>query len=62
MVVREDNLPPFQWRLGRVVAVHPGKDGIIRSTAVRVGSGIVDRSEAIAFLVRTLKCATAENN
>ncbi|XP_065157275.1 uncharacterized protein [Atheta coriaria] len=43
VVVREDNLPPLQWRLGRVVAVHPGKDGIIRSAAVRVGAGIVDR-------------------
>ncbi|XP_051161138.1 uncharacterized protein LOC127281463 [Leptopilina boulardi] len=30
VVIKEDNLPPMQWALGRVTETHPGEDGIIR--------------------------------
>lgn len=35
VVVRHENLPPTHWRLGRVTAVHPGSDGLVRTVTVR---------------------------
>ena len=43
VVIREDNLPPLQWQLGRIVETHPGADGIIRVVTVRTKDGIVKR-------------------
>ncbi|CAH2100530.1 unnamed protein product [Euphydryas editha] len=30
VLVKEDNLPPLQWKLGRITRTIPGKDGVIR--------------------------------
>ncbi|GFS93321.1 intraflagellar transport protein 52 homolog [Trichonephila clavipes] len=30
VLVKENNLPPLQWSLGRVVQVFPGDDGAVR--------------------------------
>jgi len=38
-IVRDENTPPTKWKLGRVLNVHPGKDGIIRVVTIRLGSG-----------------------
>ncbi|KAG5886734.1 hypothetical protein JTB14_027156 [Gonioctena quinquepunctata] len=34
VLLREENLPPMQWRLGRIVAVHPGRDNVVRVISV----------------------------
>lgn len=39
VIVKEDNIPPMQWPLGRIIAVHPGKDGIIRVVTVKTSVG-----------------------
>ncbi|XP_052855475.1 uncharacterized protein LOC128264149 [Drosophila gunungcola] len=39
VVVAEDNLPPQQWRIGRVVAVHAGVDSKVRVADVRTQDG-----------------------
>jgi hypothetical protein len=28
VILREENVPPLQWKLGRIVELHPGSDGI----------------------------------
>ncbi|KAF9415480.1 hypothetical protein HW555_006902 [Spodoptera exigua] len=38
---QEDNLPPLKWRLGRVVAVHLGTDGIACVADIQTATGIV---------------------
>ncbi|XP_033218070.1 uncharacterized protein LOC117173541 [Belonocnema kinseyi] len=38
-VIKEDNLPPLQWKLGRIVATHPGTNGIIRVATVKTEVG-----------------------
>ncbi|XP_043604100.1 uncharacterized protein LOC122577082 [Bombus pyrosoma] len=43
IVLREDNVPPMQWPLGRVIKVHPGADGIIRTATVKTSSNLLDR-------------------
>lgn len=35
VVISDDNLPPSKWPLGRVTAVYPAKDGLIRTVDVK---------------------------
>ncbi|KAJ3649658.1 hypothetical protein Zmor_021385 [Zophobas morio] len=44
VVVKEDNVPPLQWRLGRVVNVHPGTDNLVRVVSVKCKSGVFKRA------------------
>ncbi|XP_059225279.1 uncharacterized protein LOC131997762 [Stomoxys calcitrans] len=43
VVIRDDDLPPTEWRLGRVVRVYIGKDLKVRVADVRTQNGIVTR-------------------
>ncbi|XP_061710770.1 uncharacterized protein LOC133520395 [Cydia pomonella] len=44
VLIKEDNLPPLKWKLGRIVAVHPGSDGVTRVADIRTAGGLVRRS------------------
>ncbi|XP_017797536.1 PREDICTED: uncharacterized protein LOC108578672 [Habropoda laboriosa] len=44
VVLKEDNLPPLSWHLGRVEATHPGADGVIRAVTVRTSHGTYRRN------------------
>lgn len=44
VVVKEDNVPPLKWKLGRIVAVHPGLDAIVRVADIRTSTGIIRRA------------------
>ncbi|XP_060831683.1 uncharacterized protein LOC132915932 [Bombus pascuorum] len=44
VLLRDDNAPPMQWPLGRIIKVHPGADGIIRTATVRTATNSIDRS------------------
>ncbi|GFU53642.1 integrase catalytic domain-containing protein [Trichonephila clavipes] len=39
VLVKEDNLPPLQWSLGRVLQVFPGDDGAVRVVDVETQRG-----------------------
>lgn len=39
VVINDDNLPPLQWKIGRIINVHPGSDGIIRVATVKTSNG-----------------------
>ncbi|KAH8235326.1 hypothetical protein KR038_002964, partial [Drosophila bunnanda] len=43
VVVKEDNLPPNEWRLGRIVSVCPGADGRVRVVEIRMARGTIKR-------------------
>ena len=43
VVIREDNLPTNEWRLGRVVKLHMGKDGHVRVVDLKTERGLVAR-------------------
>ncbi|XP_076660380.1 uncharacterized protein LOC143363720 [Halictus rubicundus] len=38
VLLREDNVPPMQWPLGRVIKVYPGSDGIVRAATAAMPS------------------------
>ncbi|XP_076223949.1 uncharacterized protein LOC143174539 [Nomia melanderi] len=44
VVLKNDHLPPLQWDLGRIEAVHPGSDGVIRAVTVRTANGTFKRN------------------
>lgn len=44
VLIREDNLPPLCWQLGRVVELHPGSDGISRVVSLRTARGLTKRA------------------
>lgn len=35
VIIKEDNLPPTKWLLGRVKQIHPGKDKLVRVVTVQ---------------------------
>lgn len=43
VLVKEDNLPPGKWALGRVTYVHPGKDGHVRVVTLKTKNGEIKR-------------------
>ncbi|XP_043485171.1 uncharacterized protein LOC122513009 [Leptopilina heterotoma] len=53
VVVWDENAPRNQWRRGRVVAVHPGRDGRVRVADVRTATGTLQRSTARLCVLET---------
>jgi len=43
VVLRDQNTPPMNWRLGRIIDVHHGKDGLIRVVDVKTSTGTYQR-------------------
>lgn len=43
VIIRQDNLPPVKWLLGRIEAIHPGRDGLVRVATVRTQSSTLER-------------------
>ncbi|XP_075159311.1 uncharacterized protein LOC142232399 [Haematobia irritans] len=43
VVLRNENVCPTDWRLGRIVQLHTGRDGQVRVVDVRTQAGIVTR-------------------
>ncbi|KAL0803354.1 hypothetical protein ABMA28_017417 [Loxostege sticticalis] len=43
VIIREENLPPGKWALGRVVDVHPGPDGYVRVVTLKTKNGMLKR-------------------
>ncbi|XP_058839795.1 uncharacterized protein LOC131696032 [Topomyia yanbarensis] len=38
VVLKDNNAPPHHWRMGRIVATHPGPDGIVRVVTVKTAT------------------------
>lgn len=43
VLIREDNTPRMNWRLGRVEELIPGSDGLVRCVRLRTKRGIITR-------------------
>lgn len=39
----EDNIPPSQWIIGRISAIHPGEDNMVRVVTVKMKNGELKR-------------------
>jgi len=43
VLLNEDGMIPTKWPLGRIVEVHPGKDGVVRVATVHTSTGTYRR-------------------
>lgn len=43
VLIREDNLPPTSWSMGRVIKVNPGDDGIVRVATIKTAKNELQR-------------------
>ncbi|XP_062704069.1 uncharacterized protein LOC115264003 [Aedes albopictus] len=51
VLLLDENLPPQQWRRGRIAETHPGDDGVVRVVTVHTTTGDYKRAVTkIAFL------------
>lgn len=53
VLIKEDNMPPLQWKLARVEQLHPGEDKLVRVVTLRTNQGLLKRP--IHKLVHLLK-------
>ena len=44
VIIKDDNLPPAFWKLGRINELHTGNDNVTRVTSVRTANGVVRRA------------------
>ncbi|XP_076623177.1 uncharacterized protein LOC143342807 [Colletes latitarsis] len=44
VLLKEENLPPMRWNLGRISELHPGDDKIVRVVTVKTADGIYKRT------------------
>lgn len=42
-MIKEDNLPPSRWKLGRIIKTLPGPDGLVRSVFLKTATGMLKR-------------------
>lgn len=66
VLIKEDGLPPLKWRLGRVTALFPGKDGVSRVAEIRHATGTIKRAfskicpleiDPPAIITNTFECS-----
>lgn len=43
VLIKEENLPPSQWLIGRIATIHPGQDGLVRVITVQTKRGLIKR-------------------
>lgn len=43
VLIHDSNVPPLQWKMGRIVKTFPGEDNIVRVAEVRTKSGLITR-------------------
>lgn len=39
VIIKDECLPPTKWKLGLVIEIHPGVDGLIRVVTLRTATG-----------------------
>ncbi|BES89486.1 Hypothetical protein NTJ_02294 [Nesidiocoris tenuis] len=44
VLIKNEDLPPMKWPLGRILLVHPGDDGLTRVATIKTQSGTFKRS------------------
>lgn len=43
VLIMDERYPPSKWPLGRIIKVHPGKDGHVRVVTVKTATSTFER-------------------
>ena len=62
VIIKDENLPPLKWKLGRIVTTHPGTDGIVRSVTIKTSSGLFTRATTKICILPAASDDTAVSN
>jgi hypothetical protein len=46
VTIKDDNLPPTKWKLGRIININPGNDDCVRNVTVKTAEGELKRTIA----------------
>ncbi|XP_072400969.1 uncharacterized protein [Diabrotica undecimpunctata] len=49
VIIRDTNLPPCRWIMGRIIKLFPGKDGENRVAEIKTSNGLITRSTRHLF-------------
>ena len=60
VAIKEENLPPLRWKIGRIKLTHPGKDNLVRVVTVQTASG--DLQRPISKIVPLIDVKDLENS
>jgi len=44
IIINDDRTGPSDWKLGRIIDLHPGADGLVRAATIKTSTGIYKRS------------------
>lgn len=44
VILKDDNVPPMQWRMGRIIDTHAGKDDQVRVISIKTSHGVIKRA------------------
>nr|XP_036678093.1 uncharacterized protein LOC118879348 [Drosophila suzukii] len=44
IIIKDDRTGPSDWKLGRIIDLHPGADGLVRVATIKTSTGIYKRS------------------
>ncbi|KRT86780.1 hypothetical protein AMK59_276, partial [Oryctes borbonicus] len=44
VLLKEDNLPPMLWKMGRITRLFPGNDSVVRVVEIKTSGGIFKRA------------------
>lgn len=44
VLIKEENMPPLMWKIGRIIEVHTGQDNLPRSVTIKTNNGNLKRA------------------
>lgn len=56
VLLKEENVPPLHWQLGRITSIQPGADGLVRVVIIKTKTGEVKRAVSKICLL-PLECS-----
>jgi hypothetical protein len=62
VIIKDDNLPPQKWKLGRVIILHPGADNLVRVVTLRTADGQLKRPIAKLCLLPIINTSESESD
>ncbi|XP_050522173.1 uncharacterized protein LOC126894894 [Daktulosphaira vitifoliae] len=63
VLMRDENLPPLKWSIGRIMEVHSGSDGVVRVATIRTATGVYKRAvRQLCPLPFEGNCTASSNN
>lgn len=62
VIIKEDNQPPTRWKMGRILKVIEGEDGLVRTAILKTSTGILRRPIVkLALLIEGSEDESASN-